>query len=88
MRKSKFTDSQIMAMLKQNENGIAVSDLCREHGLSQAQFCKWHSKFGGMDISMMKRMKDLEDENRRLEKMYAEEKLVGKIAREALAKKW
>jgi len=88
MRKSKFTDSQIMEMLKQNENGIAVSDLCREHGLSQAQFYKWRSKFGGMDISMMKRMKDLEDENRRLKKMYAEEKLVGEIAREALAKKW
>ena len=49
MRKSKFTDSQIMAMLKQNENGIAVADLCREHGLSQAQFYKWRSKFGGMD---------------------------------------
>jgi len=77
-----------MEMLKQNENGIAVSDLCREHGLSQAQFYKWRSKFGGMDISMMKRMKDLEDENRRLKKMYAEEKLVGEIAREALAKKW
>ena len=88
MRKSKFTDSQIMEMLKQNENGIAVSDLCREHGLSQAQFYKWRSKFGGMDISMMKRMKDLEDENRRLKKMYAEDKLVGEIAREALAKKW
>ena len=50
MRKSKFTDSQIMEMLKQNENGIAVSDLCREHGLSQAQFCKWRSKFGGMHL--------------------------------------
>ena len=88
MRKSKFSDSQIMAMLKQNENGIAVADLCREHGLSQAQFYKWRSKFGGMDTSMIKRMKELEDENRRLKKMYAEEKLVGEIAREALAKKW
>jgi putative transposase len=88
MRKSKFTDSQIMAMLKQNENGIAVADLCREHGLSQAQFYKWRSKFGGMDTLMIKRMKELEDENRRLKKMYAEEKLVGEIAREALAKKW
>jgi len=88
MRKSKFTDSQIMAMLKQNENGMAVADLCREHGLSQAQFYKWRSKFGGMDASMIKRMKELEDENRRLKKMYAEEKLVGEIAREALAKKW
>ena len=88
MRKSKFTDSQIMAMLKQNENGIAVADLCREHGLSQAQLYKWRSKFGGMDTSMIKRMKELEDENRRLKKMYAEEMLIGEIAREALAKKW
>ena len=88
MRNSKFTDSQIMAMLKQNENGIAVADLCREHGLSQAQFYKWRSNFGGMDTSMVKRMKELEDENRRLKKMYAEEMLIGEIAREALAKKW
>ena len=68
MRKSRFTDSQIMAFLKQNEEGAKVPDLCREHGFSAAQFYKWRSKFGGMDASMMKRMKELEDENRRLKK--------------------
>ena len=65
MRKSRFTDSQILAMLKQNEDGAAVSDICREHSVSQAQFYKWRSKFGGMDASLMKRMKELEDENKR-----------------------
>ena len=71
MRKSKFSDSQIMAMIKQNEAGVSVPDLCREHGMSSAQFYKWRAKFGGMDASMMKRLKELEDENKRLKKMYA-----------------
>lgn len=88
MRKSRYSDSQIMAILKQNEQGVAVADLCREHGMSQAQFYKWRSKFGGMDTSMIKRLKELEDENRRLKKMYAEEKLKAEIAREAIEKKW
>ncbi len=65
-----------------------MPDLCREHGISTSAFYKWHSKYGGMDASLMKRMKELEDENRRLKKMYAEEKLIGEIAREALEKKW
>ena len=60
MRKSRFTDSQIMEILKQNEEGASVADLCREHGVSQAQLYKWRSKFGGMDASMVKRLKDLE----------------------------
>ncbi len=60
MRKSRYSDSQIMAILKQNENGVSVSDLCREHGMSSAQFYKWRSKFGGVDASMMKRLKELE----------------------------
>jgi len=88
MRKSRFTDSQIMAILKQNEEGAKVADLCREHGVSAAMFYKWRSKYGGMDASMMKRLKELEDENRRLKKMYAEEKLKADIREEALAKKW
>ena len=73
MRKSRFTDSQILGILKQNEQGVPVPELCREHGMSSAQFYKWRAKFGGMDASMMKRLKELEDENRRLKKMYAEE---------------
>ena len=88
MRKSRYSDSQILAILKQNEQGIGVSELCREHGMSSAQFYKWRSKFGGMDASMMKRLKELEEENRRLKKMYAEEKLKAEIVREAIEKKW
>lgn len=84
MRKSRYTDTQILSILKQNEEGVSVPDLCREHGMSSAQFYKWRSKFGGMDASMMKRMKALEDENRRLKKMYAEERLKAEIRQEAL----
>lgn len=88
MKKSRRTDSQILAILKQNESGVSVPDLCREHGMSSACFYQWRAKYGGMDASLMKRMKELEDENRRLKKMYAEEKLKGEIAREAIEKKW
>ncbi len=88
MKKSKFTDSQIMAALKKAEAGIAVPDLCRELGISIATFYKWRSKYGGMDTSMMSRMKELEEENRRLRKMYMDEKLKAEIVAEALAKKW
>ena len=88
MKKSRYTDSQILSILKQNESGISVPDLCREHGMSNATFYKWRSKYGGMDTSLMKRMKELEDENARLKKMYAEEKLKSEIAREAIEKKW
>ncbi len=88
MRKSRFTDSQILAVLKQAENGVPVPELCREHGISSATFYKWRSKFGGMDASMMARLKELEDENRRLKKMYAEERLKAEILKEAIEKKW
>ena len=88
MKKSRFTDSQIMAILKQAENGVPVPELCREHGMSNASFYKWRAKFGGMDTSMIKRMKELEDENRRLKKMYAEERLKSELRKEALEGKW
>lgn len=88
MKKSRYTDSQILSILKQNEQGVPVTALCREHGMSNAAFYQWRSKFGGMDASLMKRMKELEDENRRLKKMYAEEKLKAEIVKEALEKKW
>lgn len=88
MRKSKFTDSQIMAVLKRAEVGEAVPDLCREMTISTATFYKWRAKYGGMDASMMARMKELEEENRRLRKMYMDEKLKAEIVAEALAKKW
>ena len=88
MKRSRFTDSQIIAILKEAETGARVPDLCRTHGISDATFYNWRSKFGGMDASMMKRMKELEEENRRLKKMYAEEKLKAEIRAEALEKKW
>ena len=88
MKKSRYTDSQILQIIKQYESGTSVADLCREHGMSSAAFYKWRAKYGGMDASLMKRMKELEDENRRLKKMYAEERLKCEIAREAIEKKW
>ncbi len=88
MKTSRFSDSQIIAIFKQAEGGGPISELCREHGMSSATFYKWRSKFGGMDASLMSRLKELEDENRRLKKMYAEERLKAEIVQEALAKKW
>lgn len=88
MRNSRFTDSQIMAILKQAESGVPVPELCREHGMISASFYKWRSKYGGMDTSMMKRLKELEDENQRLKKMYAEERLKAELRQEALEGKW
>ncbi len=84
MKKSRFTDSQILAILKQSEAGTPVTELCREHGMSSASFYKWRSKFGGMDASMMKRLKELEAENARLKKMYAEERIKAELRQEAL----
>ena len=78
----------IPPILKQAENGVPVPELCREHGMSSASFYKWRAKFGGMDASMMARLKELEDENRRLKKMYAEERLKADILKEAIEKKW
>lgn len=88
MKRSKFTDSQIMDALKRVDAGLGVTDVCRELGISSATFYKWRAKYGGMDTSMMARMKELEAENARLKKMYIEEKLKAEIVTEALAKKW
>lgn len=84
MKKSRFTDSQILAILKQAEAGTPVPELCREHGMSNATFYKWRAKYGGMDASLMARLKELEDENRRLKKMYAEERIKAEIRKEAI----
>ena len=88
MKSSRFTDSQIIAILKQAEGGSPVPELCREHGFSSATFYKWRAKFGGMDASMMARLKELEAENARLKKMYADERLRAEILKEAIEKKW
>lgn len=74
--------------MKKAEGGVPIADLCREHGISNATFYNWRSKYGGMDASLMARMKELEEENRRLKKMYAEERLKSEIIQEAMAKKW
>jgi putative transposase len=88
MKSSKFSDSQIMAILKQAEAGTPVPQLCREHGVSSATVYKWRAKFGGMDTSLIARLKELEAENSRLKRLYAEEKLKADIVQEALQKKW
>ena len=77
-----------MSILKQAEAGAKVPDLCREHGMSDASFYKWRAKYGGMDASLMTRMKELEAENNRLKKMYADVQLQNDVIKEAMAKKW
>lgn len=87
MRKIRFTDSQILGVLRQVEGGLAVADVCREHTISSATFYKWRSKYGGMDTSMMADMKATQDENRRLKKMFAELSMQNELLKEALGKK-
>jgi putative transposase len=87
MKKAHFTNSQIMAILKQADNGVPIPELCREHGMSNSSFYKWRTKYGGMDASLMTRMEELEDENRRLKKRYAEERLKAEVIQEAMAQK-
>lgn len=88
MKTSKFTESQIMAILKQGESGIPVAEICREHGISSALYYRWRSKYGGMDATLIARLKELERENAQLKKMYTEERLKAEIVQEALSKKW
>lgn len=87
MKTSRFSDAQIMAILRQAEDGIPVAQLCREHGMSDASFYKWRARLGGMDASMVAQMKSMEDENRRLKKMYAELSMQNDLLKEALGKK-
>ncbi len=87
MKNAKFSDAQIMAVLRQAENVVPVSELCREHGMSSASFYKWRAKFGGMDASMMSEMKAMAEENRRLKRMYAEMSMQNDLLKEALGKK-
>jgi putative transposase len=86
MKQSRYTESQIFQILKEAEAGIPVPELCRAHGMSSALFYKWRAKYGGMDVSSMRRLKELEEENARLKKMYAEEKLKAEIIQEAMEK--
>ena len=87
MKMTRYSEPQILAILRQAEGGVPVSELCREHGMSNASFYKWRSKYGGMDASMISQMKALEDENRRLKKMYAEMSMQAELLKEALGQK-
>ena len=88
MRKSKFSEAQIAAMLKEAAGGVAVADVTRKHGVSATTFYKWRAKFGGMGTSDMARLRELERENARLKRMYADLSLEHQVAKEALEKKW
>ena len=87
MKMTRYSEPQILAILRQAEGGVPVCELCREYGMSNASFYKWRSKYGGMDASMISQMKALEDENRRLKKMYAEMSMQAELLKEALGKK-
>ena len=87
MKKSRFTEQQIVSILKQHEAGIKSKDLCRENGISQATFFNWKAKYGGMDTNQLKRLKELEEENARLKKMFAELSLTHHAFKDAVEKK-
>jgi putative transposase len=88
MRKSKFSESQISAVLKEAESGVAVADVAHKHGISAATFYQWRSKYGGMSVSDMQRLRELEQENARLKRMYADLSLDHELIKEVLAKKF
>lgn len=88
MKKQRFREEQIIAVLKEQEAGAKAADLCRKHGISEATFYNWKAKYGGMEVSEAKRLKALEDENARLKKLLAEQMLDAAALRELLAKKW
>lgn len=88
MKKSRFSEVQIMNILKEAQESGTVAELCRRHGISDATFYSWRSKYGGMSASMISELKALQEENRRLKKMYAEVQLQREILQEAMRKKW
>lgn len=87
MKKSKFSEAQIFGILKRAENGVAVVELCREHGMSNATFYAWRSKYGGMDASHMSELRDIKAENARLKRMYADLAMQNELIKEVLGKK-
>ncbi len=88
MRKSRFSDGQIMAILKQAESGLPVAELCREHSMSGASFYKWRAKYGGMDASLMAEMKAVAAENQRLKRMFADLSMQNELLKETLGTSW
>ena len=87
MKKSRFSEAQILGILRQQDQGQTVAQICREHSLSEPTFYSWKSKFGGMRVSELQRLKHLEDENRRLKQLYAELSLEHQVVKEVLRKK-
>ena len=87
MKKTRFTETQIVSILKQQEAGIPTKEICREHGISEATFYNWKSKYGGMETSDVKRLKELEEENNRLKKMYADLAMDNQILKDLFTKK-
>ena len=87
MKMTRYSEPQILAILRQAEGGVPVAELSREHGMSNASFYKWRAKYGGMDASMVSQMKVMEEENRRLKRMYADLSMQADLLKEALGKK-
>lgn len=88
MKRNRFTEGQIIGVLKEHELGAKTADLCRKHGISEATFYNWKSKFGGMDVSEAKRLKQLQDENGKLKKLLADAMLDNAALKDLLSKKW
>ena len=88
MKKSWFTEERIIAILKEHRAGMSAGDLCRKHGISDATFYKWRSKYGGMEVSQARKLKALEEENAKLKKLLAESMLQNEVTPRALRKKW
>lgn len=88
MKKSKFTESQIIKALKENEAGRSVEEISRELGIAKGTFYTWRKKYGGMEVSHLKRLKELEEENQKLKRMYADQALKLEMAKDVISKKW